>query len=80
MRHKIIITKFLSLVICTSVNAQSAIDNVLAEINKNNKTILATAQYYQAQNLEFKTAKNFILQILRNDETKRLAFIKQLIK
>ncbi|MBP6511923.1 MAG: TolC family protein [Bacteroidia bacterium] len=58
MRHKIIITKFLSLVICTSVNAQSAIDNVLAEINKNNKTILATAQYYQAQNLEFKTGLN----------------------
>ncbi|MBK7681696.1 MAG: TolC family protein [Bacteroidetes bacterium] len=58
MRHKIIITKFLSLVICTSVNAQSTIDNVLAEINKNNKTILATAQYYQAQNLEFKTGLN----------------------
>ena len=34
MRHKIIITKFLSLVICTSVNAQSTIENVLAEINK----------------------------------------------
>ena len=32
------------------------------------------------ENLEFKTAKNFLLQILRNDETKRLAFIKQLIK
>lgn len=58
MRHKIIITKFLSLVICTSVNAQSTIENVLAEINKNNKTILATAQYYQAQNLEFKTGLN----------------------
>lgn len=58
MRHKIIITKFLSLVICTSVNAQSTIENVLAEINKNNKTILATAQYYQAQNFEFKTGLN----------------------
>lgn len=42
-------------VICSSANAQSSIENVLAEISKNNKTILATAQYYHAQNLQFST-------------------------
>lgn len=58
MRHKNIIIKFISLVICTSVNAQSTVEIVLSEISKNNKTIQATAQYYNAQNLEFKTGLN----------------------
>ena len=58
MRHQIIIIKFLSIVLCTSVNAQSTIENVLVEISKNNKSIQATVQYYQAQNLEFKTGIN----------------------
>lgn len=58
MRNQIIIIKFLSFVICTSVNAQSTIESVLSEISMNNKTIQATAQYYQAQNLEFKTGLN----------------------
>ncbi len=58
MRNQIIIIKFLSFVICTSVNAQSTIESVLSEISKNNKTIQAIAQYYQAQNLEFKTGLN----------------------
>ncbi|MFN0189209.1 MAG: TolC family protein [Bacteroidia bacterium] len=58
MRHKSIIIKFISLVICTSVNAQSTVENVLTEISKNNKTIQATAQYYNAQDLEFKTGLN----------------------
>ncbi|MBK9636933.1 MAG: TolC family protein [Bacteroidetes bacterium] len=58
MRHNTIIIKILLLVICSSANAQSTIENVLAQINKNNKTILATAQYYHAQNLEFKTGLN----------------------
>ena len=58
MRNQIIIIKFLSIVICTSVNAQSTIESVLSEISKNNKTIQATAQYYNAQDLEFKTGLN----------------------
>lgn len=36
-------------------NAQSNIEAVLAEISKNNKTIQATARYYEAQNFEYKT-------------------------
>ncbi len=58
MRHKIIIIKILSFVICSAANAQSTIESVLAEISKNNKSIQATAQYYQAQNLAFKTGLN----------------------
>lgn len=36
-------------------NAQSAFENVLAEISKNNKTILANTQYWEAQKLQYKT-------------------------
>ncbi|HKR03951.1 MAG TPA: TolC family protein [Bacteroidia bacterium] len=36
-------------------NAQSATENVLAEIKKNNKTIIATTQYWEAQKLQYKT-------------------------
>ncbi len=55
MKNKIIIIKFLFLTFCVNANAQSKIENVLAEISKNNKTIQATAQFYEAQNLQYKT-------------------------
>jgi outer membrane protein, heavy metal efflux system len=55
MKNKIIIIKFLAFVLCINVKAQSNIENVLAEIRKNNKTIQATAQFYEAQNLQYKT-------------------------
>jgi outer membrane protein TolC len=39
-------------------NAQSGTENVLAEIKKNNKTIIAYMQYWEAQKLQYKTALN----------------------
>jgi outer membrane protein, heavy metal efflux system len=58
--HKSLFTIHLSLiafllVISVSAFAQSNIENILAEIRKNNKTIQATSQYYEAQNLQYKT-------------------------
>lgn len=58
MRQNIIPLIILLLVISSSANAQNTIEIVLAEISKNNKTIQATAQYYNAQDLEFKTGLN----------------------
>ncbi len=55
MKNKIIIIKFLVIAFCINAKAQSNIENVLAEISKNNKTIQATAQFYEAQNLQYKT-------------------------
>lgn len=37
------------------VNAQSSLDVLLANIAKNNKSILANAQYWEAQKLQYKT-------------------------
>lgn len=58
MKNKIIIINFLISAICINANAQSKIESVLAEISKNNKTILANKQYYEAQNLQYKTGNN----------------------
>jgi len=45
----------LLLLFATSGMSQSNIDNVLAGIAKNNKTILANSQYQEAQKLQYKT-------------------------
>ena len=55
MKRKIIIIQFLVIAFYIHAIAQSNIENVLAEISKNNKTIQATAQFYEAQNLQYKT-------------------------
>lgn len=55
MKYKLI---FLILFVCTILNlanGQSTIDQLLSEIEKNNKTIKKTAQYFEAQNLAYKT-------------------------
>lgn len=70
MKNKIIVTNFLALAFFSYVNAQSSIENVLYEISKNNKTILATAKFYEAQNLEYKTG------ILPNNPTAEYDFLK----
>ena len=51
-------TIILSFAFYISANAQPNMENILAQIGKNNKTILATAQYYQAQKLLFKTGNS----------------------
>lgn len=55
MKNKTIILFFLVTALCINAKAQSNIEYVLAEINKNNKTIQASAQFYDAQNLQYKT-------------------------
>lgn len=50
-----------TLILCTSLMqaiAQSAIDRVLAEVERNNKTILAGKTYSEAKKVGFKTGRN----------------------
>ncbi|OFY86926.1 MAG: transporter [Bacteroidetes bacterium RIFCSPLOWO2_12_FULL_35_15] len=45
----------LLLLFAANGNAQSNMDTILSAIRKNNKTLIASQQYYQAQNLQYKT-------------------------
>jgi len=58
MRKYNFIISILAFVVCINANAQSTIDNVLSEIGKNNKTIQANVQYWEAQKLQYKTGLN----------------------
>ena len=53
--HRSLLTIILAFAFCIKANAESTIENVLAQISKNNKTLQANAQYYEAQKLKFKT-------------------------
>ena len=55
MKKKSIIIKLFAVAIAINANAQSTIDTVLVSVLRNNKTIQANAQYWQAQNLQYKT-------------------------
>lgn len=48
-------TFIILLLLSAKANAQSTIENVLSEIAKNNKTILANTQYWESQKLQYKT-------------------------
>ena len=58
MINKLITIIFLVISSCINATAQANIDTVLAQIGKNNKTIQATVQYYEAQKLLFKTGNS----------------------
>ena len=50
------ITLLSALFVVTAIaNAQSSIDNVLSAISKNNKTIVAETQFWETQNIQFRT-------------------------
>ena len=51
----IIYTALCAVAFLPNVNAQSAIDSVLSSIEKNNKTIQANVQFWEAKKLEYKT-------------------------
>jgi outer membrane protein, heavy metal efflux system len=53
MKYKILI----AIILCSAANsfAQTSIDQLLKEIEKNNKSILAEKQYWEAQKLSYKT-------------------------
>ncbi len=55
MKKNFIIIKLFVVAYVFTANAQSNIDTVLSSISKNNKTILANTQYWEAQKLEYKT-------------------------
>jgi len=55
MINKIIHTAFFVMIIATSIKAQENIDDVLSEIAKNNKSIIANRQYWEAKKLQYKT-------------------------
>ena len=55
MNNKIINTACFVMIIATSIKAQNSIDNVLSEIAKNNKSIIANQQYWEAKKLQYKT-------------------------
>lgn len=52
---KIIVIKLLVLILGFHSNAQSSIETVLSSVEKNNKTLLANRQYWEAKKMEFKT-------------------------
>ena len=56
MKIKFIIS--LIVLACFNSNAQSNIDNVLSEISKNNKSIQANSQYWNAQKIQYKTGNS----------------------
>lgn len=57
MKHTI---PFIILICLTAftTRAQSTVDSVLANISRNNKTILANTQYWEAKKIEYKTGIN----------------------
>jgi outer membrane protein, heavy metal efflux system len=54
-KFKIQITFLLIIISTVNINPQNSIDNVLLEIEKNNKSIKANQQYTEAKKLEYKT-------------------------
>ena len=56
MKHKLLIC--MAILFFGTVGAQSNMDKVLAEIAKNNKTILANTQYWNAQKVQYKTGNS----------------------
>ncbi len=52
---KYLIIKLCVLALTINANAQSSADTVLANIAKNNKTIIANTQYWEAKKLQYKT-------------------------
>ncbi len=55
MKKKFILIKLFVLAFCINAKAQSTIETVLTDIGKNNKTILANTQFWEAQKLQYKT-------------------------
>ena len=52
---RIAIIKLITILFWMDIHAQSSMDQVLVQIGMNNKTIQATAQYYEAAKIQFKT-------------------------
>jgi len=55
MNSKITLIKLFALALAVNATAQSNMDSVLSSVLKNNKTIQANTQYWEAQKLHYKT-------------------------
>lgn len=55
MNYKIVVTTLLALTIWVNANAQSNVETVLASVEKNNKSLVASRQFWEAKKLEYKT-------------------------
>ena len=54
MNNKIIFIKMLALTILANANAQSNLETVLSSVEKNNKSLAADRQFWEAKKLEYK--------------------------
>ena len=55
MNNKIIFINLLALTILANANAQSNLETVLSSVEKNNKSLAADRQFWEAKKLEYKT-------------------------
>ncbi|MCF8244950.1 MAG: TolC family protein [Saprospiraceae bacterium] len=55
MNYKIMFLKLLALAFWANANGQSNVETVLASVEKNNKSLVADRQFWEAKKLEFKT-------------------------
>jgi len=55
MNYKIVIINIFALTVLVNANGQSNVENVLASIEKNNKSLSASRQFWEAKKLEYKT-------------------------
>lgn len=58
MSKKIVYISLLIMVYGLNVNAQNSMENILIEVEKNNKAILANKQYWQAKKVSYKSGLN----------------------
>lgn len=58
MINKIYYTAFICLLITTSIKSQNTIDSLLTEIEKNNKSLKASVQYWEAMKVSYKIGLN----------------------
>lgn len=55
MNYKILFINLLALAIVVNANAQSTLETVLASVEKNNRSLAADRQFWEAKKLEYKT-------------------------
>lgn len=55
MNYKIVVINIFVLAVLVNANGQSNVENVLASIEKNNKSLSASRQFWEAKKLEYKT-------------------------
>ncbi len=55
MNYKIVVINLLILAVLVNVNGQSNVETVLTSVEKNNKSLVASRQFWEAKKMEYKT-------------------------